>query len=570
MRREIVFSARDNGVSSFMDKMRRSSVEVGRGILEDSVAQSKSAKEAVRNYEQQISLIEKKNRLEKEAARVQAERTRDRDLTTATSAKEQEAAKSKFSDTVKQINDGSREDKIQTDLLRELIRTVRHTADQEIRQDATNSDRESDDLERLLQGEDSTAFRSVADRLREERTPEEREEQSRIASGGAVVAGGAAKVANSGSGTGAIQSTLDSIGKGPILGTIAGLVAVAVAGLNIRAQREQSAEMVAALTGASARGIEESGLGGTDFFGGYGPATLGVAREQFLQNNLPASMRAAGTANNSYARAMAGLELEKAWGLSEGTAGSMTRLGRVTGGPDSHKMANSIYSSMYGTGALGANNTDMSRMQDMISGLVNFGESQLMRAGVTNDPTTLRFRRGLERIGGRFTRDDYAMQTVQSVNQGLASEGSAEARAIKFDVLRRQNPNKSFFELQTEMEKGVSSKGYLEGMLNFVKSTGGDLNSQSLLFDSLTGGQVRKRDITDMLKGELPIEDYTQREADIKGRAVGATSRANEQLINFTEQFKDVLSGVGGGVESALGMLKSIDSKLGTIANALD
>ena len=568
MKREIVFSARDNGVTSFMDKMKRSAVDVGRGILQDSVDQSSSAKEAIKNYEAQISLIEKKNRLQRDASRIAAEQSRDRKMSGADSELDRKKATSDFRSEVKDINSSAKEDQLQVELLRELIRTVKNTANQELRSDSVNSQRESDDLERYLGDEDSSEFRNVANRLRDESTPTQ-DSDSKVSSSNNLVAG-ASSIANQQEGTGAIQRTLDAVGKGPILGTIAGIVAIAVAGLNIRAQREKSAEKLAGMTGIDNRSILNSQLGSTDFFNGYGPNTLGVSREEFLGQYVPGTMQASGTMKSGGYRAMRNLELEKALGLDGGTADSMTRLGRAAGDLDSHKMANAVYSSMYGTGAFGSDNNDMTRMQDLLSGLTGFGEGELARAGVVTGGGTLQLRRGLEQLGGRFTRDDYSLQTMQGLNAGLTSEGSPEARAIKFDVLRRQNPNMSMFELQNQMDQGINSKGYLQGMLDFVKGTGGDLNSQSFLLDGLTGGQMRGKDITSILKGDLSLEEYDKKDLGIKDRAYNSTSRANEQLLNFTEQFKDLMSGIGGGVESALETLKGIDTTMKSMEKGIN
>ena len=567
MRREIVFSARDNGVTSFMDKMKRSSIDVGRGILQDSMEQSKSAKEAIQSYERQISLIEKRNRIERDASKLEAEQARDRQMSSARSERDRDEIKSSYQSTIKGINEASREDKIQVDLLRELIQTVKSTSEQEIRAGSDDSKRDSDELRSYLDGEDDSEFRSVADQLREEKELREKGPESK---GSKNYVAGAASVAQSGEGTTAVQKTLDAIGKGPILGTIAGVLAIAVAGLTVRAQRERSAEKLAGISGISNRSIVDSEIGATDFFDGYGPNTLGVSREDFLSKVLPSTIRAGGTLDRSARRAMENLELEKALGLNEGTADSMTRLGRASGDLSSQRMMNHIYSSLYGTGAFGKDNQDMSRMQDIVDGLTNFGESEFSRAGVQSGMGTLQTRRGLEMLGGRFKRDDYAMQTIQGINSGISAEGTPEARAMKFDVLRQLNPDKNFFELQTEMDQGINSEGYLQGILDLVRGTGGDENAQSILLDSLTGGQMRKKDITSIIRGDMQLEDYDSESNRInyKDRATNSVSKANEQLLNFTEQFKDVMSVVGGGVESAISLLQGIEKSMNVVADA--
>ena len=572
MNRELVFSARDNGVTSFMDKMRRSAVDVGRGILQDSMAQSKNAKEAISHYEKQIALIQQKNRLERDSERAEAVNIRDKGMGSAKNVAREAQVKGEFSSTMNEISRGSKEDQLQVDLLKELISAVKGSSEKELRQDQIDSKRESEELETLIQGEDGGEFRTTASKLRAERKSEEDDGKggdSRRGGGVVGIVSGAKGVASSSDGTGAMQKTLDAVGKGTILGTIAGVIAIAVAGLNIKSQREQSASETAALRGMTNKGVLASDMGVTDFFNGYGPTSLGVSRENFLSQNIPGAIRAAGTSKNAGSRAMDMLEVEKGLALSAGTGNSLEKLGRILHS-DSKGLTNDIFSSMYGTGAMGAKNTDMARMQDIVGGFVGFQEQQFSAHGGTHSEGTLQLMRGLQKMGGRYERDDYMMSTVQGLNQGLGTEGSAEARAIKFDILRKRNPGKSMFELQMEMEKGINSEGYLQDTLNFVKQTGGDLNAQSYLMQGLTGGQMRNVDIDAILRGDLSLEEFTKRDSGAAGKALAASSPATAQMLTLTEEFKDMMGTVGGGVETAIESIREIDETLENLNSAID
>jgi hypothetical protein len=657
MSREIVFSARDNGVSSFMDKMRRSAVDVGRGLLEDAQAQSKSAKEAIANYEKQIALIDKKSKLEMKAARIEAESTRDEDLSTAKNITREREVKQTYTEKIKNISQDGRTDQLQIELLKEIAAAIKGSAAEDRKQEAKNSREETDQMERLVQGEDGGddtwmkgddgAFINVADALRNEGSvsdPVEPESKGQV---NQHVKSGLG-IAQAQDGEGAITKTLNTVGKGMILGTLAGGMLAVMSVLKIRAHKEQSAETVAALSGRTNKSVVDSEEGM------HGINQYGVSRADFLSKYMPSAIRSAGTSVGAEERAKSHLRMEKGLALTSGTGESLTKLQRVldnTSNPtrvekaivdnskvdnvdnkleevddklqevdqlndrvevkperievdsrierveadkpvtvetdptkaevpvpdkieredttrlkdrenDPTNLLNTIYSSMADTGAFGKDNNDMARLQDIVSGFVGFQEGELSRAGVTDGDVTMQVMRGLQGVGQRFSRDDYAMQTVSQLNSGLTSSGSAEARAIKFDVLRKANPEMSFFDLQTQMDQGINSPKYLEGILDFVKGSGGNLNSQSLLMDSLTGGAMRKKDITSILKGDMKIEEFDQKELGVEGRAQAATSEVNATLTILNETFKDGMTKLGGGIWAMKDFLSTMDTSL--------
>src|SRR5690606_20151133 len=89
-------------------------------------------------------------------------------------------------------------------------------------------------------------------------------------------------------------------------------------------------------------------------------------------------------------------------------------------------------------------------------------------------------------------------------------------------------------ELQAEKEKGVDSKGYLEGGMNLVKNTGGDVNQKGVLRDQLLGGAVNKGDILSILKGDLDLSNLDKQatgpQLDIENRADQATAGLRSAL----------------------------------------
>lgn len=548
-RREIVFSARDNGVADMMSRLSQSANQLGRELVREAMENSSSAQEAVKYYEQQVRLIEKKTKLEQRSQRASAQSRFDR--LSQQEGVDQDRLKKEFKQKLSEIQQGSREDQIQVDLLRELIETVKTTSQQEIKTDNQNSTREEDSMDRARLQDAGGEFVDLSDNLstQQSQTPAKRNVGVRVSSA-------MRNVATQQDSVGAVNSVLEQANDIEMFGTgagiLTGIIGTMVAALNIRAKREQSAGTLSALKQTDVDDVLDSEFGQTEF-GGYGPGDLGISREQFLSQTAPSTARALGTSQGLQTRAMAGVEIEKAMATDQGTVQSIQQLTRImTDVASAQELTTKIYSSVYGTGALGQDNQDFARMQDILQGVASFQQGQFMRAGSTDTSGTLSLLRGLQNLGGNFNRDDYTFDTIQRVNSGLSQGGSPEANAIKFDVLRRNNPKKSFFELQAEMEKGIGSENYLSGTLDYVKSTGGNINSQALLFDQLTQGQMRKDDILKILSGDMTLDQIQNKQFDYRGQALKSTSPAQTQLLNFTEQFKDAMSPVGEGVETLI------------------
>lgn len=571
-RKEIVFSARDNGVADLMSRLRQSANELGDELIREAQQNSQNAREAVQYVEQQIKLLERRNKLE--AKQRQAALDKRYQELSQVEGVDQKSLRQQYRQQVSELRQASKEDQIQIDLLRELIETVKRTGQQEIKAETANSVREQAAMDRRNLEQAGGSYVLLADAL-----ADENDEQT--SSGGSGRGGGGGKkntpflvrtaqsarrFTNSSDGVSAVNQELEHANDIPFVGILTGIIGAAVGALAIRAQRENSATSYAALSGMSVDEIIDGNIGKTGF-GEYGPRRLGVSREDFLSQLMPSIIRARGSSAGAYEATMGALELEKSTGTSQSTIGTLEKLTRVLSHvSSSQQLTTRVFSSLYNTGVFGKNNDDMARMDAVASGFANFQTSLLMSSGATSMTGTLGLMRHLSRMGGNFASDDYMFDTMNRLNTGLTSAGSPEAQAIKFDVLRRQNPNKSYFELQMEMEKGVASKGYLSGLFDFVKSSGGDLNSQALLFDSLTGGSMRKKDIWDLLSGTKSLKDIDlgakQHEIDYKGRALQSSSGAQSELLNFSEKFKDMISPIGEDVERIVRLLDKLVGKL--------
>ena len=563
-RREVVISGRDAGLGSLMEKLRRSSSELGRGLLEEALQNSKSSKDAVSNYEEQIRLIERRNRVYNDGLRQQAQGN----LQTKLDSGGGQQARDEHKKTISDITRSSKEDQIQVQLLRELIETVKVTSMQEIRSE-TSSDESRANLINRTSSQEGSEFGELQRRMFAEAN--DKPSTPTTPEGGSTnhlgIVSSAGDVMGQRSFLGAASTGLSGFkGAAGVLGKagMVGVIIAAVKGLvdiprTLRSGRETSLSSLSAITGEGVERLEATGVGRTNK-GQYGSLDLNVSRDEFVGTWLPNIAKARGSSEGIKGLAFSGMELMRGAGVDQSSIFAAEKLAKIGGG-NATMMANQLYTTMSKTGKFGEDGKDFSKMGGLLSTLIQLQESQLMSSGTVGNANVNLLTR-LNGLGGAFKNGQYTSSTIQSINSGVSQGGTAEAQAMKMDVLRRLNPNKSYFELQAEMEKGVNSKGYLSGIMDMVRGTGGNQDSQMLMFDQLTGGNLRKNDILKMFQGDMNLQDLSSTETTqgfdemVRGRSQGASSKS-QMLLDFeAESLADFASSFGSNINS---MIKAME-----------
>lgn len=128
MEKKISFSVDDKNVTTYMDRLKKSAEELGRGMIKDARAYTTSGTEVVRVIEEQIRAMDKRNKADVQVRRVEL----DQRLQAGTVSKEG------YNKGITDIRRGSEEDKVQISLLRELIDTTKYQAKEELRSDRKN------------------------------------------------------------------------------------------------------------------------------------------------------------------------------------------------------------------------------------------------------------------------------------------------------------------------------------------------------------------------------------------------------------------------------------------------
>lgn len=108
---------------NFQSSMRRESENLAREMIKSARSYSTSAKEVIRDIEDQIRAIEKRNKLDKEFQSARLESVKGN------------ISENQYSSTKARISTEYRQDQVQTKLLREIIDTIKVTSKEEIRED---------------------------------------------------------------------------------------------------------------------------------------------------------------------------------------------------------------------------------------------------------------------------------------------------------------------------------------------------------------------------------------------------------------------------------------------------
>lgn len=530
--RQIVFSGRDEGVLTLIERFADTSQRLSQTLTKIFAEEQNSAKKNIEDYEKQIKLIEKKTRLQNQSNQSNRNTSggQSGEFQPKNNSFEVDRAKPSF---VPRKDDDCCKTKIE--LLREIIQTIKSTSEDQI----ANRRELFEALNSSFQGLDIGGS-----------TPSSRMPYSkgRRGGGGGIDTGDVMQALGGGAGMNSLLKTAT----GP-LGAVLAIIGAFSAGVRKAFVDEMSREeALSQLSGTSGRSVfelnnfEDDGYFGRGAVGRRDRSRYGFSEDEFMSRTV-STARAFGTAGNINSNILNDMALQRGTGMDYSTILPLNRLARImSGSRNATDLTQLMYGSMSGTGVFGTGG-DLSRLNELMQTFAQFQEGQFLRTGASsNGAPFLNLRRQLELTGeGKFRRDDYTAATIGALNQGLYSEGSPEAQAIKLDILRRANPNLGFFELQAEQAKGIGANGLLEGVLGLTRSTGGDINQQAILFNQLTGGSLNPGDVLSLLRGDI---DASQLSSQVKGGTLDIESRAGAA----TSDLRDAIDGVKGEISKFL------------------
>ena len=591
--KEILFSARDNGVESTMSRLRRSAKELSSDLMREASASANSQKDVLKNYEEQIKLIESRNRLDAEGARIDAKDRLDRRLADPSITPQGiRDAKSEYGGAMNQIKEGSKADEMQVRLLREIADTIKVNGRLQQEQETRMQDDEARSAGGGLTG--GGTGRNVA-RRGDFSDPEYRRSVVASVSRQMDVAGylmGVQQMMSASSGSqalmgmgGAMMGMGGAVGKVGLVSQLAGTIGeIANMSNDAAASIHKSYTRAVSVGGGSPELMKKHKIGDSAF-------AFGFTRDEYMNQFLTPTMQSRGSTRSSVDYSMDAMTLHRGTGLDVGTIMALEKMqsrGMRSGtGINSMDAVARMIDAHRGTDAFGGKRgyMDLSRLQESMDEFVSMQQTIMMRSGdLTGMGTTLHASQALERMGGVYKNDQYKFSTIQAIDRGLSAQSSPEAMGIKMGILRKAMPEATRMELMAEMDKGIESEHLMRGLLQFVANTGGDRGQRQEILGGLLGGQVRNADIVRLSEMENMNNMYAgfssansmyssnfSIEEDIKGRSSKSVSSEMRSQIERQQRLDDAKADPfgTGGKEYADYLIQGFGNKIDGLADAM-
>jgi len=285
----------------------------------------------------------------------------------------------------------------------------------------------------------------------------------------------------------------------------------------------------------------------------HGASKLGISREELapLMVQIARMQGKAGSFDELNDKALGAAQTRNAMSIDMATVLKLVKVSRTLDDVDGQQgLAGKMFNALKGTGSLGANDKDMSRMEAMMQTFANVSEAQLMRGGATTSDSTMRAIGMLGKGKGVFRSDDFLNQTIQQMDSGIAGGMGTNAGAVKFQMLRELNPKLDAFDIETEMEKGLESK-LLPSLMKLAKKIGGgDEEIEKRTLEGLMKG-TNKAAVGQLVKQGLSVDGSPLGDGsnyNFTGKAQQVVGHGTERGIAMDEMFNDLKTSIGDGL----------------------
>ena len=555
VQREVVFSGKDRGVKAEIRGMAQAAQQLTRAMSEDNKSQAASAREIISMYETQITMLEKRNELQREFVRMgsgpQAERG---------GPGQQRTGPSTSGDSEERQLDTLEVQKDQLTALRELLEATKEASRRadEIGEDAS---RKADENLEVLLGRGAVPIPvGGSGGTGGPGGPA----AGRAASGGdpgrgISQVGGVAMANDPGQAMGAMGGMMGGMGKAGLIGMAIAAAGQLISGLvDAEADRSRSFIGTAGLMGMSPDDLStgrffSSRMIGQDGVGG--PMGLNFTREEALQR-AEIFARESGTIGNIEERTMDNLELERAMALDPTMIARMERLGRTTGEGGERStptdMAQAVFKAFTDYNQRGVSGGDMSRFQDLMDMMVTMTDARFISTGNVEANETLRTGRALTRMGGAFQDERFLQSTLEGINNSIMSPSSPQQQAMQMAMIAQRNPGMSMSDIMAQQEMGMEGLP-LEDIVNMVTSKTSNKNDQEMLLKGMLPGLTMNQ-IQKVLAGDLKFEDMDKvmketEGIDIEGRADEVTSETAAATMAMKEGMEELRMEIVNGAK---------------------
>ncbi len=455
--KKVKFSATDDGMSSFMKKMRDEAKSLYETFSNEAKKQTQSSKEQFKIIQEQLKAYREALKVQKEITQEklkQAQKVLDTEPAfTNEGASRRAEAKREQAKAERDLKDIAERDK----QIRGAGDYARNNKPKEEKPESKSSV-----LNDILR---AGLFRDIMSLMRQ--VPNQ-ENGLGLVSPIASIAGGAAGAASGGlidlANISILGNKLGDVHASTVLSNLGkemgGFMGDAITrSFKIRDQYDQSYNKFRAY----------GGTGSTQNMAAMGYDDIAVA------NTMAQSSVASGTARGADRRTLATLSLSRGFGIDEGTSMGAFAMQRSGAG-------NGVTNIQRALGVAVSEGLDRAKLSDAIKTqtqiLQHFAESSNQVSSIDANRTMFEF----NRMGGMFSLGDpRAMGNIMSVSNGLTSPGSAFGQSQNYAVLRDLFPSADAFDLKRKEEQGLQTPGFLKGVIEQIQSTGASETVQKFM-----------------------------------------------------------------------------------------
>lgn len=569
------------GVESELKRMRAAAEELARGLISDARKYSTSSREVLQDIEEQIKAIEKRNRVEAEGRRMKLELRRDRG----------EITESVYNRDISSLRSDTAEDKLQIQLLREVIDTIKNTAKEEIRERRSEVERKLQESRSVNQlspvGDEREMLKETIQQYELGKIQQDEIQQRDNFTYGRQ---GVNALSRMGSASNTFEAAL--AGGQSVLQGAAGSGSRFISGMGVAG----SLAFMVAMNAVRASMPYERSLAATggvtgQYYAGFGGdlSGMGYTMDEAIARRAAVS-RAAGSAADSGELTSLSMAMQRGMGLDEGLLDQLLRVGRGDVTTYGGQRVNGLEVGLGMTGYLertGAiQDGDLSILPEYLNILVGLGQEQVKRLGSVDLGVNTKMITALSTLDESFKNPEFLGGVVQSIYGGLSSAQSPQQEAMQYATLSRMKPGASMFELMKMREDpfGEGNEDYLENYLQMIQGRSGgnkDIFFMSLMgefglsakaAESLGGGFLdpsKRENFSEFIRSEFTPDttiDPTARAESVTGVLMASTAQWTNTMqqvgLNITDVLNKIFINIGESVDKTVDAINKHASDL--------
>jgi hypothetical protein len=499
--RKIFFEIDDKNVASTFESLKKLANDSARAMIESANAYGKSGRDVNTSLEKEIQLRERKAKIEYDERKIDVTQQYEKSYGAAKNDKGRERATSEYKGRMAEVSRDEREGRAQSNLLREIIETLRATARDEIRENRKGVE---DQVKLYNQGklkgltpEDEAKIKIQSQILGGEVKGKKDKESifgevftatfladqlSRQLTNvlGAKNSQEAATrlIAPMGTAAGFLAGSLFASPKtGAVIGGAVGeMTQVLVERHHEAFNKEQQARLF--YEGVSGK----QGLGAAINYGKTAADVYGEGADFTRSRAI--------SGKNDKQSMLDFIAIQKAYSLDKGQMLSLTK-GERFGGGGAINDTNTVIAVLKNQGLWDKNS--QTKIPEYLSMLVSLQEEQIKKQGSIDNNRNAVNISAMVKLGDKFARDP---SYVTGMSNAIANPQNEYQQARSLSVLSGLNPGGDLWDLQTAQQKGLSTKGYMSGIMKQIQSRYGNKgNLRKLALSQTLGSGYSNEDI---------------------------------------------------------------------------